>query len=70
MLRPGQIKWYNGGRYRIARVPKSVITKSTVCDWCKLSNGGVLPPCVHSKCLRTMPADCYPKPDPRTPKRL
>lgn len=70
MLKPGQIKWYDGRRYRITRVPKSTSTKHNVCGWCKISNGGVLPPCLLSRCLRTIPADCYPKPDPRTPKRL
>lgn len=70
MLKPGQIKWYDGRRYRIARVPKSIVMKRGVCEWCKSSNGGISPPCKHLECLRTMPADCYPKPDPRTPKRL
>lgn len=70
MLKSGQIKWYYGKRYRIVRVPKSVITKQSVCDWCKLSNGGISPPCVRSNCLYTIPVNCYLKPDPRTPKRL
>ena len=70
MLKPGQIKWYDGRRYRITRVPKSIIAKNTVCVWCISSNGSKIPPCLHSKCLQTIPADCYLKPDPRTPKRL
>lgn len=70
MLKPGQIKWYDGRRYRITRAPKSTMTKSTVCNWCKSLNGSILPPCLHSRCVQTMPANCYPKPDPRTPKRL
>ena len=70
MLKPGQIKWYDGRRYRITRISKGAITKRTVCKWCEASNGGTPPPCLLSRCLRTMPADCYLKPDPRTPKRL
>lgn len=72
MLKPGQIKWYNGRRYRITRISKNVITRRTVCKYCEASNVDTTPPslCLCSRCLRTMPADCYPKPDPRTPKRL
>ncbi len=70
MLKPGQIKWYDGRRYRITRILRGVITKHTVCRWCRESSGGIPPPCLLSRCLRTMAADCYPKLDPRTPKRL
>lgn len=70
MLKPGQIKWYNGRRYRITRISKCYKTKGAVCCNCAQSQGGIEPPCVESACLRMMPADCYPKPDPRTPKRI
>lgn len=70
MLKPGQIKWYNGLRHRIVRVSRLYTAKRDVCLECRCSHGQIPLPCVQANCLRTMPEDCYPKPDPRTPKRL
>lgn len=70
MLKPGQIKWYNGLRHRIKRVHRVYTAKCSVCMECRGAHGQIPAPCLQSNCLRTMPADCYPKPEPRTPKRL